>query len=249
MKKLLALVIVCALAAWGYYIFFCNGQPFDLATFLRKLPDFEEFVNPTPVNGQNITFRTSDGFTLRGAWYPPQKNTPAPIIILIHQYQTSHHDFDGFVPYLLEWGYAVLAYDSRSTVNIPSLPKDVPAAVSFAQKQSGVNPARIGLIGSSVGANIAFVAAGAIPQVKAVVLLSPGVSGVRGQVQNGSPFTPPANVFILTDENEWAEANLVHEHAGDPKDQKLYQGAGHGVKILQNEAARRDIFDFLLQKI
>jgi cephalosporin-C deacetylase-like acetyl esterase len=247
MKKLLALVILVALAAWVYY-FIYNEQPFILNNLLKRIPDFEELMQKTPKEGHDITFVTPDNVVIKGTWYSSTNNFHAPIIILIHQYQTSRHDFDAFIPTLLTQGYSVLAYDTRNTSELLDLPKDVPGAIAFVKKQNGVDPMRIGIIGASVGANIAFVAAGAVSEVKAVVLLSPGVSGVRGQVQNGSNH-PPKNVFVASDENEWAEANMIFEKAMDPKTQKIYQGMGHGVQLLRSDTARGDIMTFLKQKI
>ena len=158
--------------------------------------------------------------------------------------------FVAFIPTLLDNGYSVLAYDirgfgksSHGSASITDYPKDITGAVTFLSRQGGVAKDKIAVLGASVGANVAFVASGIDPRVKATVVLSPSNTGALSP-SNVSNFNPH-NILIASDEAEKPDANAVFAASGQVKVQKVYPGAGHGVEILKNAQAQKDILDFL----
>ncbi len=240
MKKLLVLIVLLAIGLWVYY-YISSRQPIIVTDLLTKLSFLDLPVDRLQGGGEDITFEAADGGALRGSWYSAKGVSQNRAIILLHQYGGSRHDFDSFIPVLVENGYSVLAYDMRGEP--VDYPKDVPSAVTFVKNQLRTPKQKIGIIGASLGANVAFVASGDIPEVGAVVLLSPGVSGIRGQVVDA--HAQPSHVLVMSNEGEWAEANIIFDKARDPKEQKMYPGFGHGVELLRSYDARADILRFL----
>lgn len=147
----------------------------------------------------------------------------------------------------------MLAYDIRGfgesangPANIEDFPKDVVGAIDFLKKEPVVNPAVFIVIGASVGANVAFVVSGSVPDVRAAVSLSPSNTGARGVLLgNNIKRFAPKNIFIASDENEKGDADFIFSRSGEPKEQHVYPGFGHGRTLLTSSQARQDIMDFI----
>ncbi len=211
--------------------------------------------SPENVNNKqiNVSFKASDGYLISGTFWA-SISEKAPAIILVHQFGSTRHDFDSFVPVLLDNGYNVLAYDIRgfgqskngTVESLDDFPKDVVGAINYLKSQSNVDINKIGIIGASVGANVAYVASGSIPQIKVAVSLSPSNTGSSGVLlgHNIQDFSAH-NILIASDENEKQDAEFIYNNSKMPKLQKTYPGFGHGVGILNSTDAQKDILDFL----
>lgn len=204
-----------------------------------------------------VTFTASDGYKLSGTYSIPVAGSPIkmPVLVLVHEFGTSRHDFDALVPRLLEEGYAVLAYDSRGAGASASGPadkkdymKDFAGALSFLNDQSEVDPTQVGVIGASLGGNVAFVASGSFPNVKVSVALSPASTGVPKELLGTgiSNFKPHA-LLVSSSDKDKAEADLVYKKVSDPKERKVYAGAGVGMGLLANDQAVQDMLAFVAQ--
>ena len=122
---------------------------------------------------QEMHFQTADGLTLSG-WYIAPEN--GAVIILLHTYYGNRSATLNIAQMLARHGYGVLMYDQRASgesggdvrslgwLDIP----DVRQAVSWAQSRPGVDQARIGVYGCSVGGAIALAAAAQNPAIAAV---------------------------------------------------------------------------------
>lgn len=205
---------------------------------------------PSP---REVSFTAPDGYALSATYWGSDAQPPQPAVILVHQFNSTRHDFDAFVPLLREHGYAVLAYDIRGfgeskngPADINDFPKDVSGAVAYLKAQADVDHSRIGIIGASVGANVAFVASGSIPDIHAAVALSPSDTGARGVLLgNDVPQFSPGRILIASDEREKRDADAIFAKSGEPKEQRVYPGFGHGVGLLRSEEAQKDIISFL----
>lgn len=202
---------------------------------------------------REVSFLAPDGYKLSGTYWIPDSNERHPTIILSHQFNSSRHDFDTFIPVLLRNSYVVLAYDTRGfgkskdgQADINDFPKDVLGAVEFLKKQKEVDPSEIGIIGASVGANVAFVVSGSVKEVRAAVALSPSNTGARGVLLgNDIPNFSPSHIFIASDEREKSDADFIFAKATNPKEQHTYPGFGHGIGLLRSSEAQDDIISFL----
>lgn len=128
---------------------------------------------------EDVTLTTNDGLSLQG-WYLPSHNHAA--IILLHGYGGNRLEVLERAALLAQHGYGVLLYDERASGESDGDRRtlgwldvnDVPLAVSYLLTRSEIDPRRIGILGFSIGGQIALRAAAQSDQIKAVVAEEPG---------------------------------------------------------------------------
>ena len=129
---------------------------------------------PEGLGGSEVSFTTADGVELAG-WWVPSANGAA--VVLRHG---SGSDRSAVVPHgrvLADHGYGVLLVDARGHGRSGGRAMDLGwygdldtvAAVDFLVAQPGVDPARIGIVGLSMGGEEAIGAAAVDPRLVAVV--------------------------------------------------------------------------------
>ena len=142
---------------------------------------------------RSVTFSAPDGVRLSG-WYVPSRNRAA--VILLHGSHGDRTSTEDYVRFLSRGGYGVLAFDARghgqSGGHTNALgwraDRDVAGAVAFLRRQYDVDPNRIGMLGLSMGAEIALRAAANGTPLRAVVADGAGASttGDNRLVSHGS---------------------------------------------------------------
>jgi pimeloyl-ACP methyl ester carboxylesterase len=123
---------------------------------------------------EEVTFTTSDGVDL-SAWYVPARNGAA--VVLRHGAGSTRTATVRHAGVLADHGYGVLLVDARGHGRSGGEgmdygwygDQDTSAAVSFLARQDGVDPAKIAVVGLSMGGEEAIGAAGADPRIRAVV--------------------------------------------------------------------------------
>jgi len=134
--------------------------------------------------GTRVTI-PGDDITLSGILYgadDPDKTDPA--VIVLHGWLEPEENGADMVSivawHLAREGYVALALSMRGWPDTGGRddcggkqPFDVVRAVEWLSRQPGVNPNRIGLLGFSQGGQVALLAAGLTPKVKAVVAFFP----------------------------------------------------------------------------
>lgn len=124
---------------------------------------------------EQVTPRTRDGLDLAG-WYVPSKNRAA--IVIVHGGGGDRRGARRHAAMLARHGYGVLLYDARGRGESEGSPNaqgwtwqaDVDAALDFLLTRKDVDPARIGGLGLSTGADVLLEAAAQNPRLRAVVL-------------------------------------------------------------------------------
>lgn len=134
---------------------------------------------------------TVDGDAVAGWWFSPETPaaTPTPCIVMAHGLGGTRDA--GLEPYaraFAEAGFAVLLFDyrhfgasegqPRQLLSIPRQLADWQAAIDFARGQSGVDPERIALWGSSFSGGHVIVAAARDARVAAVSSQGPMMDGL-----------------------------------------------------------------------
>jgi uncharacterized protein len=115
--------------------------------------------DPPSAAYREVGFEASDGLDLKG-WYRPSEN--GANVLLVHG---GSSDRDGSVAHaemLAAHGYGVLLYDARGRGESDGSEnnygwdwaKDIDGALAFLKAQPGVDPARIGALGLSTGADV-----------------------------------------------------------------------------------------------
>jgi len=200
---------------------------------------------------REVTFATSDGWTLRADWYPCAGARGA--VVLLHERGGSAADWRAVAPMLVTARLAVLALDqrgagrSRGASNGPDAPwetgPDIEAAVRWlAAPERGLK--LVALAGSSYGANNALLYAAAHPEVRSVALVSPG-SDYHGLRIRDAARTYGGRALVI-----WASGDsitgggpeILERAMGARADVRAYPGTAHGVAIFDEHPDARDAF-------
>jgi dienelactone hydrolase len=210
-------------------------------------------------DSQQVNLVTQDQVKIVG-WYqlPAIKPSKLPLVIFIHQGGSSKKEWitHPIWQILLKQGYALLAFDLRQhgdsaiekddmmdLFNNPKrAPLDLLAVLRFVRKDPRIDNSRIGILGASVGANLAVMAASEGQyQVKSVIAMSGKVaaaqnlSGVKAALQ-------PKNAFLIASEfeqgglrKEWAQHwfDITQGH----RKVSIAPGQAHGSSILTETPA------------
>jgi pimeloyl-ACP methyl ester carboxylesterase len=162
---------------------------------------------------QKVSFVTKDGVTIVANYYPNKSAKFAGI--LVHMRPKTKESFDDLAKFLQNQGYALLAIDLRghgeSTESVKGKLdynkfseeeekesiNDLVSASLFLEKE-GYPKDRQFLIGASIGANLSFQFLSENPQVKAIVLLSPGLN-YRGVIlENFKKEDLGEKIFVIS---------------------------------------------------
>ncbi len=222
-----------------------------------------------------VQFQTPDGFLLFGTLFSsPSHPAPRPAVILLHPFNQNHFQWADFVPELVvERGYLALAFDLRghgssifrngrpvtiqnfSIDDYNQMPLDVVAAIAFLKTRAEADPNRIGVIGTDIGANIAFVSAGLFPDIKATVSVSPNFRENQAQeilIGTNIPDFAPRNILYLAafgDGYAYPSSQNMSELTRGVTAVVGFQGAGRGLDLLAQGNAWTTVLDWLDQNL
>ena len=182
---------------------------------------------------EDVAFNSTDGLLLRGWWFPAPSADRAVVIVHGRGANRIKSSFDPqkIAQFLLANRYSVLLFDLRAHGESEGLryslgeyePRDVVAAIDFAQKKAGVDRKRVAIIGESMGGGSAIMTVKADPTIGPVITDSAFADGatVVGEVApnyTGLPgwFTPGivlmARLFFDLDLSTIKPAEVVRDH-------------------------------------
>jgi pimeloyl-ACP methyl ester carboxylesterase len=190
----------------------------------------------------------AEGLILSAVFYPAL-NAPSPGVLLLHMYGGSKSDWEEFARHLQGAGIAALAIDLRGhgqtggTEDWALAREDVASACAWLADREGVDGEHIGVVGASIGANLALVLGAQDPSVDAIALLSPGFDYFRVVIQGLIEEYGERPSFLAASDEDAYSAETVRALAGSAPGEAelvLYQGAGHGTAMLQSEPELTD---------
>jgi alpha-beta hydrolase superfamily lysophospholipase len=144
-------------------------------------------AGPAFAAGRIVNLAASDGTPLVAMYYEAPVR-PAPAVVLVHMLGRSKDEWASFADRLQQSGVNALAIDLRghgrsggTDADLGAMSADVQAALAWVGAQPSVRPGAIAIVGASLGANLAAIAAASAPIVRAVALISPSLDyrGVR----------------------------------------------------------------------
>jgi alpha-beta hydrolase superfamily lysophospholipase len=143
-----------------------------LRAYQQVAPRPSEPARPSGLALEDVSFRSADGL-LRG-WLG-RGRAGAPAVVLVHGYRGSREEMTPWAEFLLRAGYTVLLFDTRGcgqsegrAVGLGATEsRDISAAVAAAMK--GGDTAKVAVLGISLGAGAAILAAASDPSIAAVV--------------------------------------------------------------------------------
>jgi uncharacterized protein len=180
---MLRLIVVSAL--WAYLLLLIGSA--YIGAIGLTLPARSSICCQTPadlgLDYKTVQFKTQDGLALKG-WYIPSRNGAA--VILLHGYGTNRLSMLPHAKMLAESGYGVLSYDQRATGESEGEVRswgwadiaDVGAALEFVQEQPEVQADQVGILGCSIGGQIAIQSALRLPALQAVAADAPTYSQI-----------------------------------------------------------------------
>jgi len=148
--------------------------------FLVHRPKVTSRLDPGIVSAASepVELVTRDGYRLNGRFFPAGAPGRAPAVIIGHGVMAEHAMyFASYGKLVHDLGYGALLFDFRGhgrsdghveTYGVREV-EDVRAAVDWLRARPDVHPGRIAIIGHSMGAAIAILAAAEIPEIGAVV--------------------------------------------------------------------------------
>jgi pimeloyl-ACP methyl ester carboxylesterase len=190
-------VTVVAAAAFAFFVV----QPAVFAVYLTHLPT-RRAVHDADLGApkQPVTLTTANGLRLRG-WYVPSRNGAA--VAVLHGTGSNRLGVADHARLLARHGYGVLIFDlhghgqsdGRSTSVPGRLQQDAAAALAYLRQRPDVHAGRIGIVGISLGGEVAIQAAAHHPEWRATVL--EGVQGASPADMKASQ-PDPATFVTLT---------------------------------------------------
>jgi dienelactone hydrolase len=204
---------------------------------------------------ETISVTTSDDKEIVGTVLRPARGSCLPAVLLVHQYMRDRWQWGDLPETLVQLGYFVLAIDLRGHGDsdeqdgyLPQLltdpdqaPLDARAALDWLQGHDAVDSARIGMVGTSIGAYLSAVAVVRQWGVDTIVAISPLNDAIHTLAQYDDPIVLHDVYCIATEhDSEGAQARscerLVEIATGDARIE-VFDTADHGVEILERDPA------------
>jgi len=176
------------------------------------------------LSAETVRFKTSDGIQIVADFHKGGED--APTIVCLPMYMRDRATYKPLLRPLKEKGFNVLVLDLRghgeSAPDLKGRAKarddslfnamhlDVEAAFRFLEKEQGLDPTRIGLVGASVGCSVAVDTTVRNPaNVRAVVLLTPGSKYLGVPTLTHLKAWPGTRVFTFTSTEEHEKSKAV----------------------------------------
>jgi uncharacterized protein len=161
----------------------------------------------------DVRLEASDGLELAG-WYRPSRNGAA--VIVAHGGSSDRKGSLNHARMLARHGYGVLVYDARGRGESEGTennygwdwPKDVAGALDFLKSRDDVDPARIGAVGISTGADVLLEVVAERDDIAALVT----DGAAAGSFQDGQDL----NGTGLASVPSWVMFSTIRVLSGDP---------------------------------
>ena len=214
---------------------------------------------------KKISFTTSDGVKIFGNFYKTDK-ADTPAVILLHMMPATKDSWNNFAKKLNIAGFQCLAIDLRGHGESEGGPQgfqnftdeshqksiyDVDGAIKFFIDKN-VPLSNISLMGASIGANLSLQFQAENPEMKASVLLSPGLNYRSIETeQMAKKLKKDQSIFLVAGGNndEYSTETvqkLSSIVSSENKEIIIFKSAGHGTMIFKEDPAIIDrIIDWL----
>lgn len=204
-----------------------------------------------------VAFPGADGTTLTGLIYEAS-NRPAPGVVLVHMLGRSKDEWAPFAERLQNAGLTVLTFDLRGHgqsggdgAMLSAMVGDVQSAVGWLASRAGVRNGEVAVVGASLGANLAALAAVELSSVRALALLSPSLDyrGVRLDAATMKKLAAQPLWLAASAEDPYALRTLKELQVSGAE-QRVSGVRGHGTRLLQaDQALAETLVDWLRSRL
>ena len=193
--------------------------------------------------GRPAQFRTTDGVTIAATVYDAA-TTPAPAVVLVHMLTRSKDDWQPFAERLQAAGFTAVAIDLRghgqssgAAAPSPAMALDVQAATLWLAERSDVTRGAVAIVGASLGASLALLAAADVAAVRGTALLSPAADyrGVRVEAALKKYGTRPMLLVASTEDPYALRTVRALAESHPEREQRLSPVAAHGSQLLARD--------------
>jgi fermentation-respiration switch protein FrsA (DUF1100 family) len=202
------------------------------------------------VKRTNVEFEVDGGVKLRGWLFVPPGEGRRPAITMAHGYAgLKEHALEPFARAFAEAGFVVLLHDHRGFGASEGTPRhdidpwrqitDWRRAISFLESLDVVDPARIGLWGTSYAGGHAIVLGATDRRLRCVVAQVPTISGY----EQGLRRIPPENVAAI--EEAFADDDRAQLRGEPPRRQAVVSAD----PAIPASYRAKDAIDFYLQPL
>lgn len=205
--------------------------------------------------GRPVGLTARDGTQLTGQIFDASSR-PSPGIVLVHMLGKSKDEWTWMAERLQDAGATVLTVDLRghggsggSAGTLSAMINDVAAAIDWLAARPNIRPGSLAVVGSSLGANLAALAAADRATVRAVALVSPSLDyrGVRLDAAAMKRLGARPVWMAASTEDPYA-LRTIRELilSGTAREQALSPVRGHGTSLLTADAdLSRGLMDWL----
>jgi alpha-beta hydrolase superfamily lysophospholipase len=210
--------------------------------------------------GTRVTFPTSDGVTIVAEYYEASAR-PAAGVVLVHMLSRSRGDWGGLPDRIRDAGMTALAIDLRghgqssgSPQELQAMIQDVRAAAQWLAGRPNVRGDQIAIVGASLGASLALLAAVELPHVRALGLISPsldyrGLRTDRGLIKR----LGARSIWLAASDQDPLALRTLRDIAAEPsgpREQLVSSALAHGTVLLEKDAdVGRSLVDWLRRSL
>ena len=215
---------------------------------------------PAFAAGRPVTFTAADGTTLSGEFFEASSR-PSPAVVLVHMLSRNKGDWHGLPDRIRDAGITALTIDLRghgssagSASDLKAMVQDVRAAAQWLASRPNVRPDGIAVVGASLGASLALLAAAELPLVRAVGAVSPSLDyrGLRTDVSLIKRIGARP-IWLAASTEDPLALRTVRDFAAEssgPREQHLSSVPAHGTRLLdRDDAAARALVDWLRRSL
>lgn len=194
--------------------------------------------------GRTVAFRALDGRTMTGLLLEGDAR-PAPAVVLVPMLGRPKEEWQAVAERLVAAGISALAIDLPGASVPPGAAElarwheDIQAAVTYLTSQpADVHAGRVGVLGASLGANLAVVAAASDSRIRSIALVSPSLEyrGLRAQAALQEYGSRPA-LLIASLRDPYAARSVRELAAESPGIRQLRwsDAPAHGTVLLARD--------------
>jgi alpha-beta hydrolase superfamily lysophospholipase len=217
-------------------------------------------ATPAFTAGRPVTLTSPDGTHVAGEFFEAA-NRPSPGVVLVHMLSRNRNDWHSLPDRIREAGITALTIDLRghgassgSPGELAAMVQDVRAAAQWLASRPNVRPDAVAIVGASLGASLALLAAAELPQIRAVGVVSPSLDyrGLRTDVALIRRLGA-RRLWLAASAEDPLALRTVRDFAAEtsgPREQHVSNVAAHGTQLLDRDGdVGRALVDWLRRSL